>query len=243
MCCKYLFLTALLIAFCLTPTTTNAAPEKNKTPVTEEIEDAGELKIISRPINYDKERIQMMLDYRRQHQDPDATNIVIEPKMIILHWTGIPTFEASWNCFNRKRADAGREHLANAGEANVSIQFLVDRDGSVSRLIPENWMARHCIGLNHVAIGVENVGDGKKLPLTDEQVKANVALVRYLAKKYPITHLIGHSEYRKMEGHPYFLELDPEYRNTKPDPGAAFMRKVREQLKDLKLEGPPDGKK
>jgi len=26
--------------------------------------------------------------------------------------------------------------------------------------MPETWMARHCIGLNHVAIGIENVGDG-----------------------------------------------------------------------------------
>jgi hypothetical protein len=62
--------------------------------------------------------------------------------------------------------------------------------------------------------------------------------VRYLAKKYPITHLIGHQEYRWMEGTPFFLELDPKYRNQKPDPGAGFMGKVRALVTDLKLQGP-----
>lgn len=70
-------------------------------------------------------------------------------------------------------------------------------------------------------------------------MNADAALVRYLAKKYPITHLIEHQEYRRMEKTPLFLELDPKYRNQKPDPGPDFMRKVREQLKDLNLQGPP----
>ena len=43
-------------------------------------------------------------------------------------------------------------------------------------------MARHCIGLNHVAIGIENVGDGEKLPLTPAQVQADAALVRATAR-------------------------------------------------------------
>jgi N-acetylmuramoyl-L-alanine amidase len=159
--------------------------------------------------------------------------------MIILHWTGINSLESTWNYFNRTRAEAGRSQLAAAGEVNVSAHFLVDRDGSVYRLMPETWMARHCIGLNHVAIGIENTGDGEKFPLTDAQVKANAALVRYLKARYPIDYLIGHMEYRRMEGTPLFLEPDPGYRNNKPDPGVEFMRKVRELVKDLKLQGPP----
>jgi len=202
-----------------------------------------DLRIKDKPINFDQERIQLTIAYRRLHQDPKAADVIIQPKMIILHWTGIPSFLSTWNYFNRSHAEDAREQLAAAGEVNVSAQFLVDRDGTVYRLMPENWMARHCIGLNHVAIGVENVGDGEKFPLTDAQAKADAALVRYLARKYPITHLIGHQEYRRMEGHPYFLELDPKYRNTKPDPGAEFMRKVRTLVADLKLQGPPDGKK
>jgi hypothetical protein len=199
----------------------------------------GGLRIVSRPINFDQERIELTLAYRRAHQDPKANDVIIQPKMIILHWTGIPSFESTWNYFNRNRAEAARSELAAAGEVNVSAQFLVDRDGTIYRLMPETWMARHCIGLNHVAIGIENAGDSRKFPLTEAQVKADAALVRYLAGKYPITHLIGHMEYRRMESTPFFLELDPKYRNTKPDPGAEFMRKVRALVEDLKLQGPP----
>lgn len=198
----------------------------------------NDLKIIDKPINFDQERIRLTIAYRRIHQDPKASDVIIQPRMIILHWTGISSFTSTWNYFNHTHAEAGRADLAAAGEVNVSAQFLVDRDGSIYRLMPENWMARHCIGLNQVAIGIENVGD-EKLPLTEEQVKADAGLVRYLAGKWPITHLIGHMEYRQMEGHPYFVELDPKYRNRKPDPGTDFMKKVRALVADLKLQGPP----
>ncbi|HMF91805.1 MAG TPA: peptidoglycan recognition family protein [Candidatus Angelobacter sp.] len=199
----------------------------------------GGLRIRDKFINFDQERIQLTAAYRRAHQDPHADGVIIQPRMIVLHWTGISSLQSAWNYFNRTRAETARAELAAAGEVNVSAHFLVDRDGTIYRLMPETWMARHCIGLNHVALGIENVGDGEKLPLTPAQVQADAALVRYLAVKYPITYLIGHMEYRRMEGTPLFLELDPKYRNTKPDPGAGFMQKVRALVADLKLQGPP----
>jgi N-acetyl-anhydromuramyl-L-alanine amidase AmpD len=214
--------------------------QQSNTPVATRGEERlpGGFRIHNRFIIFDQERIQLTVAYRRAHQDAKADDVVIRPRMIVLHWTGISSLESAWNYFNRTRAEAARADLAAAGEVNVSAHFLVDRNGAIYRLMPETWMARHCIGLNHLAVGIENVGDGEKLPLTDAQVQADAALVRYLAGKYPITHLIGHMEYRRMEGTPFFLELDPKYRNTKPDPGADFMRKVREQVADLKLQGP-----
>jgi len=199
----------------------------------------GGFKMELRPIDFDQERIDLTLAYRRIHQDPHAKDILIQPKMIILHWTGINSLESTWNYFNRTRAEAARSQLAAAGEVNVSAHFLVDRDGAIFRLMPETWMARHCIGLNQVAIGIENVGDGEKFPLTNSQAKANAALVRYLKARYPIEYLIGHMEYRHMEGTALFAERDPKYRNSKPDPGTDFMRKVRALVKDLKLQEPP----
>jgi len=200
----------------------------------------GGFVIKDKPIDFNSERIQLTIAYRRLHQDPKSIDVIIHPQMIILHWTGIPSFTSTWNYFNRDRAESAREQLAAAGEVNVSAHFVVDRDGTIYRLMPETWMARHCIGLNHVAIGIENVGDGGKFPLTEAQVRANAALIRYLGGKYPITHLIGHLEYRRMEGTPLFLELDPKYRNQKPDPGADFMTRVRAMVKDLHLQGPPE---
>jgi len=63
----------------------------------------GGFKMELRPIDFDQERIDLTLAYRRIHQDPHAKDILIQPKMIILHWTGINSLESTWNYFNRTR--------------------------------------------------------------------------------------------------------------------------------------------
>ncbi len=131
----------------------------------------------------------------------------------MLHWTAIDGFEESFAAFDPEALGGSRPGLAAAGDLNVSIQFLVDRDGTVYRLMPETWMARHCIGLNYSSIGVENVGGGDGMDnLTDAQIEANIRLVRYLVGKYPtIQYLIGHMEYLDFEGDPLWLEMDSSY--------------------------------
>jgi len=112
----------------------------------------------------------------------------------------------------------------------------VDRDGVIFRQLPETAFARHTIGLNYCAIGVENVG-GSNAPLTEAQLEANVALIRYLKKKYNIEYVIGHHEYKSFIGHPLWKEKDPNYLTNKTDPGDEFMNKVRERIKDLNIMG------
>src|SRR6185295_6757423 len=109
--------------------------------------------------------------------------------------------------FDNTRIEAERKELAKAGLVNVSSHYLVDRDGTIYRLQPETRFARHCIGLNHIAIGIENVGDEAKFPLTDAQVTADAALVRDLATRFPITHLLGHYEVMGFKDNPYYVEL------------------------------------
>jgi hypothetical protein len=198
----------------------------------------ADLEIIDKLIPFDDERVRLTLEYRRQHSDPDARDITIEPKVIVLHYTAGGSAKSTFEYFSGNHMEAARSQLAAAGDVNVSSHFLVDRDGTIYRLVPETRMARHCIGLNHIAIGIENVGDEHKWPLTDAQVEADAHLVRYLAARFPITHLIGHSEARRLERKIYFQERDPHYRNSKPDPGARFMKLVRAKLTDLKLQGP-----
>jgi len=50
--------------------------------------------------------------------------------------------------------------------------------------------------------------------------------------------MIGHHEYRKMEGSELWLELDKGYRTKKNDPGEKFMSEVREAVVDLNLSAP-----
>ncbi len=193
--------------------------------------------IVDTPMAWSDERARLTLEYRRAHSDPDAKDLTIAPRVIVLHYTAGGSAKATRAYFDNVRIEAGRAELARAGAVNVSSHFLVDRDGTIYRLQPETRFARHCIGLNHIAIGIENVGDGDKFPLTDAQVAADAALVRDLAARFPITHLLGHYEVMRFRDHPYYVERDPSYKNDKPDPGEAFMARVRAEVADLKLTG------
>jgi len=154
-------------------------------------------------------------------------------------------FNKSFKRLQPERLLTDRKDIAKASLLNVSSQFLVKRDGTIYRLMPENWMARHVIGLNYSSIGIENVGGkGNKVDdLTPAQVRSNIALVEYLKAKYPsIEYLIGHHEYRQMEHTSLWLEKDKGYRTVKSDPGDAFVQKVYNKTKDLGLKRAPKGR-
>jgi N-acetyl-anhydromuramyl-L-alanine amidase AmpD len=201
---------------------------------------AGGPRIVDRPVPFGERRQAMTREYIANHYGLQVSDITIVPRLIVLHWTASDRFDVSYNTFLPDTA-AGRPDLLRASPVNVGIQFLVDRDGTIYRLMPETWMARHVIGLNYESIGVENVGGAKGADnLTDAQIEANVRLVRYLADRYPtIEYLIGHHEYTRFVGHPLWRERDASYRTVKTDPGERFMSAVRAQVAKLELKGAP----
>jgi N-acetylmuramoyl-L-alanine amidase len=196
---------------------------------------AQTLPIVDKPIIFDEERKQLSLEYLALRHGIQQAEPYIKPKIIVLHWTGIPTLEATFDLFNPSVLP-GRADLQAASRLNTSVPFLVDRDGTIFRLLPDTAFARHCIGLNYCAIGIENIGNGD---LTKAQINANVQLVRYLKRHYNIEYLIGHYEYKDFIGTSLWKETDPNYLTVKTDPGESFMRKVRSRVKDLKLKGSP----
>ena len=210
------------------------------------VDDTGEvvenLDIKVWPLPNERHRKELTVAYLEAHSHGFVKTGDIEkdsrmiPRVITLHWTAGPSKESTHRYFSSATL-SGRKVLKRAGALNVGSQFLVDRNGDIYRLVDETRIVRHVIGMNHVSIGVENVGGGDKWPLTPDQIDANIKLVRYLTEKYPITHLIGHFEYRGMEGHPYFDEKDPNYRTRKSDPGPDFMKAVRAGVSDLGLMG------
>ena len=199
----------------------------------------SDIKIVDKPIIFDEERKQMTLEYLSDRYGLAQKEPTITPKMIVLHWTVIPTFEESFEFFKNPILAGTRGDITSAGQLNVSSQFMVDRDGTIYRLLPETTMARHVIGLNHCAIGIENIGGTEDLPLTVAQLESNILLVKYLSKKYDIDYLIGHYEYTKFENHPLWLEKDDGYRTEKTDPGVDFMKKVREATLDFDFQPIP----
>ncbi len=154
----------------------------------------------------------LTLDYLERHNpelytvQKDKTGldaITFDPKIVVIHYTVIKDLAATLGYFSRETIEQAREKIAANGALNVGIQFVVDRDGAIYQLYPENVMARHTIGLNHVAIGIENIGNGdigdsdKSHPLTEAQLISNAKLVKYLASKHSnMKTMIAHSEYR-----------------------------------------------
>jgi N-acetylmuramoyl-L-alanine amidase len=194
-------------------------------------------RILEKPVVFDQERYDLSVEYLQKRHGIPATDPYIRPTMIVVHWTAVPTLEATYDIFNKTRL-AGRADIIAASALNVSAQFLVDRDGTIFRLMPDTVFARHTIGLNYTAIGIENIGSQSE-PLTRAQLLANEDLIRYLSRRHDIRYLIGHHEYDRFRGSHLWMETDPNYITSKIDPGPKFMKRLRKRLNDLDFQQHP----
>ncbi|MCB1159138.1 MAG: N-acetylmuramoyl-L-alanine amidase, partial [Leptospiraceae bacterium] len=187
------------------------------------------LSIVEKPIPVaPKERLKLIREYADLHYGKGFIRAdgKIEPRFIVIHSTETQDFSSTYQIFNGNRLQ-GREDIRSGGNYNVGTPFVVDKDGTIYRIFPEILMGRHCIGLNHISIGIENVGFHAK-GLSEKQLEANLALVEHLLKKYPkIEFLIGHYEYTDCEKNPFFKEKMRDYRTEKTDPGKDFLQKLR----------------
>lgn len=196
------------------------------------------IQIIQLPINYSKERIKLSIEYLKLRHGITQSSPTINPKIIVLHYTDGGTIKSIHNYFNPATIENARQLNKKVSALNVGSQYLIDRDGTIYQLMPDTLLARHAIGINYCAIGVENIGSDNN-PLTQAQVVANAKLVRYLSKKYKIEYLVGHSEYTVFRNTPIWKETDPKYITYKSDPGKKFMEGVRALTKDLGLKAKP----
>ena len=79
----------------------------------------------------------------------------------------------------------------------VCSHFVIDRDGTIYRLVPTTIMCRHTVGLNYTAIGIEHVGQSDAQVMGDRrQLAASLRLTRALQGRYGIAtrNVIGHNE-------------------------------------------------
>ena len=175
-------------------------------------------------ISWTAHRDELIDEYTLRHYGKIYREII--PQAVVVHWTAFGTLESVWRYFYAEEMDD------DEGRLNVASQFIVDRDGTIWRLMPETKFARHAIGYNHCAIGIENVGgfDGNK-DLTEEQLAANVRLIKYLHGKYStIEYVFGHYQQDAARASGLFIENVPDYYAKKIDPGKNFMRGLRLQL-------------
>ena len=177
------------------------------------------------------ERERLTRAYSLQHYG--AEQVSIQPQMIVVHYTAIPTLEQTLAYFTPDTLAQGRDKIKKHSQLNVSSHYVVARDGKLYQLLPDTVMARHIIGYNHVAIGIENVA-ADSTALSDAQLATNVQLIRHLSSRYPdIRFLIGHQEYDEQGAAHTLLykAMDTTYHPyPKPDPGKTFMQAIRDSL-------------
>ncbi len=114
--------------------------------------------------------------------------------MIVLHYTGMQTGQAAL------------ERLCDP-EAKVSSHYLVEEDGRVFRLVPEERRAWHAgrsfwkgdTDINACSIGIEIVNPGHEWgyrAFPDSQIEAVIALISDIRGRWQISdaRLLGHSD-------------------------------------------------
>jgi N-acetylmuramoyl-L-alanine amidase len=114
--------------------------------------------------------------------------------MIVLHYTGMAD------------ADAALARLCDP-DAKVSAHYLVDEDGVVTRLVPEEKRAWHAgrshwrgvTDINSASIGIEIVNPGHEFgyrEFPDAQIEALIPLVADIKDRHGITrgNIVGHSD-------------------------------------------------
>ncbi len=114
--------------------------------------------------------------------------------MVVLHYTGMPT------------AAAALQRLTDP-EAKVSSHYVIDEDGTIYRLVPEEKRAWHAgvafwrgvRDVNARSIGIELVNPGHEFGYREfpaVQIDALIALLKDIASRYEVMpgNYVGHSD-------------------------------------------------
>ena len=189
-------------------------------------------RVVARPIPFGRERKEQMRGYARRHYGIDDYRLR-RPRVIVQHYTVTDDFESTYNTFAPNSPDPELGELPG-----VCAHYVIDKDGTVYRLVPTSIMCRHTVGLNWTAIGIEHVGrsDGQVLG-NRRQLAASLRLTRHLQGRFRIRsrNVIGHNESLSS---PFHRERVARLRRqTHGDFPTAAMRRYRRALARLPEPG------
>jgi N-acetylmuramoyl-L-alanine amidase len=153
---------------------------------------------------------------------PNWDERALPVSMVVLHYTGMQT---------------GAEALARLcdAQAKVSAHYLVDEDGTVTRMVAEHKRAWHAgksywraiTDVNSASIGIELVNPGHEWgyrPFPEAQMEALIPLLHGIIQRHdvPRANVVGHSDVapaRKDDpGELFDWELLARYRLALPRP-------------------------
>jgi N-acetylmuramoyl-L-alanine amidase len=153
---------------------------------------------VRKPIPYGAERRADMADYAERHYGIHDFRLR-DPKVIVEHYTATSSFAPVFDYFSRNERDPELNELPG-----VCSHYVIDRDGTIYRLVPTSIMCRHTVGLNWTAIGIEHVGQSDAQVMGNRrQLAASLRLTRALQGRFGIAtrNVIGHNENRESPFH------------------------------------------
>lgn len=130
----------------------------------------------------------------RETPSPNWNERALPVSMVVLHYTGMQT------------ADEALARMCDPA-AEVSAHYMIDEDGTVSRLVPEGKRAWHAgrsfwrgvTDINSASIGIELVNPGHEWgyrPFPDAQMEALLPLLAQIIRRHdvPRANVVGHSD-------------------------------------------------
>jgi N-acetylmuramoyl-L-alanine amidase len=155
-------------------------------------------RVVERPLPFGDRRKREMRAYARRHYGIDDYRLR-NPRVVVQHYTVTDSFAPVYDYFASDAPDPELHELPG-----VCSHYVIDRDGTIYRLVSTRIMCRHTVGLNWTAIGVEHVGrsDGQILA-NRRQLAASLRLARMLQGRFGIRtrDVIGHNESRSSAFH------------------------------------------
>ena len=186
--------------------------------------------IVWDPIPFGATRKAQMAAYVGRHYGSfmKPTWRLIGPHVIVIHYTEA-SYGSTFNTFADDVPDVELHELPQ-----TSAHFVIGTDGTIHQLVSLGTMARHTVGLNWTAIGIEHVGYSDAQVLGDRrQITASLRLVHWLRCRYGIQvrNVIGHNESLSS---PYHHEDVPSLRSqTHDDFNRRDMNVYRRRLRAL----------
>jgi N-acetylmuramoyl-L-alanine amidase len=140
--------------------------------------------------------------------------------MVVIHSTGGPTCDTKTGKPIWVNAGALEENMRNIeAHPSLGIHYMIDRDGTLRKSIPEEQVAHHVFRYSGRSISIELINDGDGVDLFPEaQLSGLVALLSDIKQRRDITRsgIKRHSDLDKA-----VMACDRTKRR-KVDPGAAF---------------------
>lgn len=130
----------------------------------------------------------------REAPSPNWDERMLPVTMVVLHYTGMQS------------AGDALTRMCDA-KAKVSAHYMIDEDGTVTRMVAEDKRAWHAgksywrgiTDVNSASVGIELVNPGHEWgyrPFTDAQMEALIPLLAAIVRRHniPIANVVGHSD-------------------------------------------------